>query len=105
MRDACPDCQGAEGYCAGCGGGASFEALLGVCQSRGIYWAHEVAGKVTHHAPWPAFAGKARAIALRRVGDLGGNGWAREFRARACHRREAEAWAETSLATFPRQCR
>jgi len=98
--DACPSCGGAAGWCAACGGTASAVALMGTAGCRGDYWAEDVVA--TFHVPpaawpaWPAFddSPRARAIALRRVADLGGDARTRALRARYCCERAARRYAE-----------
>jgi hypothetical protein len=56
---------------------------------RGHFWAAEVARKVGTTRDWPPLEGKAKAIALRKVHDLGGDAATKERRALYCWR-----WAE-----------
>lgn len=48
--------------------------------------------RVGRARPWPPFEGKARAIALRKVADLGGDVATREERARHCWERAREEY-------------
>lgn len=65
---------------------------MGTAGARGAHWAADVIRRVGRARPWPPFEGKARAIALRKVADLGGDAVTREARARHCWERAKEEY-------------
>jgi hypothetical protein len=65
---------------------------MGTAGARGAHWGAGVARRIGSSRPWPPFEGKARAIALRKVADLGGDDVTREARARHCWGRAKEEY-------------
>jgi hypothetical protein len=67
---------------------------MGTAGARGAHWAADVIRALGDARPssWPPFEGKARAIALRKVADLGGDQATREARARHCWERARETY-------------
>lgn len=47
-----------------------FAHLRGCAALRGERWGESVARRVGTRRPWPAFEGRAREVALRKVADL-----------------------------------
>lgn len=88
----CARCHDQPVTCDACGGSSSREALLSTAGCRGRYWAADVIAAVGHERPWPPFAGKARAIALRKIADLGGDDVTREARALYCWERAKDEY-------------
>jgi hypothetical protein len=67
---------------------------MGTAGARGAHWAAEVIRRVGRARPWPPFEGKARAIALRKVADLGGDVDVLEARALHCWERAKETYED-----------
>ena len=65
MQCGCPR----EHLCTRCSDDG-FAQLRGVAACRGEVWAMDVARRAPAPRPWPAFEGKAAALALGKVGDL-----------------------------------
>lgn len=68
-----------------------FAALSGVAAARGTRWADAVARVCPLDRPWP-FTDRSRAIALRKVDDLGDNDELRERLAIVCEAHAARWW-------------
>jgi len=67
---------------------------MGTAGARGRHWAADVARAAPGRRgePWPAYEGKARAIAHRKVADLGGDEVTRESRAFHCWETAKDEW-------------
>jgi hypothetical protein len=100
MVDACPACNDAASWCDACGGTSSSGAMISTAGCRGAFWAEDVAGALTVPAPswppWPSWetSPRVRAIALRKIADLGGDARTRELRARYCCESAARRYEE-----------
>lgn len=100
----CPSCNDAASWCAACGGTSSSGAMMSTAGCRGAFWAEDVAHQQLASSPacwppWPAFdaSPRVRAIALRKVADLGGDERTRTMRARYCCESAARRYEELRL--------
>jgi len=70
---ACPDCEGVSPLCDRCVD-EKFDQLCGTAGARGYAWGQQVAAELERRGrtlpPWPAFAGRCREIAMRKIAGL-----------------------------------
>src|SRR3569832_2842784 len=67
--------------------------MCGVAACRGDNWAISVAARVARRDPWPAYEGRARALARQKVDDLGDDHRLRELLARTCYDQAVRRWS------------
>jgi hypothetical protein len=109
VADGCPTCHDAESWCAACGGTSSSAAMTSTAGCRGAYWAEGVVARMRiapgDWPPWPAFdeSPRVRAIALRKVADLGGDERTRIRLARYCCESAGERYEELRAEVAARE--
>jgi hypothetical protein len=66
--------------------------LRGTASCRGSVWASKVSEQTHRRDPWPAYDGRCRTIALRKVRDLTSDEPLREMLARIVHESAVRSW-------------